>query len=397
MAAFCPAPDPDLGLVRGMLGSVDCNVQALAQAGYGALSRPGSPMEAALVILLTLYIAVMGLRLMLGLGSLRVGEWTLAALKIGAILALATQWPTYQHLVFGVLVNGPEQLGTSILKGLDPAAGSFAADPLLGLQAAYDELQQSAQYYSQHASPQTSPLQGGMGFSAMGLTLSAMLLLLNTLGALLVAKIVLALLLALGPVFIAMMLFDSTRGLFEGWLRAAAGFALVPLVSILGLVVQLTILEPQILQLADMRGQSQVNPGLVNGIVLLCLIFTLVTAALMIAIAVIALGFRLPSPGRSASATDRREPARSASAPAEPVPLAGQPERAARIALAAAALDRRDERTALGEEPARSRFAMAVAGGAATYAETVSGRGLALGQRRTAQPRRAASNQRRDT
>ena len=39
----------------------------------------------------------------------------------------------------------------------------------------------------------------------------------------------LAFLLAIGPIFIGMLLFDQTRGLFEGWVRATFSFAMAPL------------------------------------------------------------------------------------------------------------------------------------------------------------------------
>ena len=74
-------------------------------------------------------------------------------------------------------------------------------------------------------------------------------MLFTTLGVVLAAKIVLGLLLALGPVFVAFLLFDSTRGVFEGWLRAALAFAFMPLFATLALVLQLTLLEPYLLAL----------------------------------------------------------------------------------------------------------------------------------------------------
>ena len=42
----------------------------------------------------------------------------------------------------------------------------------------------------------------------------------------------LAALLIIGPVFIVLALFEGTRGLFEGWLKSVAMFALVPLLTV---------------------------------------------------------------------------------------------------------------------------------------------------------------------
>jgi type IV secretion system protein VirB6 len=399
MAYSCAAPDSDLGLVQSLLGSVDCNVQTLAQAGYGALASPGSPVAEALTIVLTLYIAIMGLRLMLGLEPLRIGAVTVTALKIGVILALATNWPTYQRLVFDTLVKGPEQLGALIMHGLQPPSDSLAANPFAGLQAAYDEMQKSAVFYGQKSTPAASPLMGGSGFAAMALTISAMLMLLETLGALLAAKIVLALLLAAGPVFVTLLLFPVTRGLFEGWLRATLAFAFVPLLAILGLVVQLIMMEPQLMRLADNRALNVMDPSIPSAVFLLSLIFTLVSACLMIAVGVIAFSFRLPRGDREPAvpASPVRAETSGIAAPPQPaqaVPVSAPP-RAAQVALAAAAPDRRDSRESAASAAYPALAAMA-AGSTGRQMDVLRARAPDPRQRRSAAPRRAASHQRRD-
>jgi type IV secretion system protein VirB6 len=47
-----------------------------------------------------------------------------------------------------------------------------------------------------------------------------------------VCRLALAALLIIGPVFIVLALFEGTRGLFEGWLKSVAMFALVPLLTV---------------------------------------------------------------------------------------------------------------------------------------------------------------------
>ena len=135
MAGVCTAPQPDEGLVQGLLGSVDCNVRAMAEAGYGALAQPNSPLAPALTAMLTLYIAFVGYRLLVGRAPLRIGELTITVLKFGAVLALATNWPTYRDLVFQTLFRGPEQLAASLMAAVQR--------PILALEIA-DELAQVA-------------------------------------------------------------------------------------------------------------------------------------------------------------------------------------------------------------------------------------------------------------
>ncbi|MES9903248.1 MAG: type IV secretion system protein [Sedimenticola sp.] len=45
------------------------------------------------------------------------------------------------------------------------------------------------------------------------------------------SKIAVAVLLSLSPIFIAFLMFKSTRGLFEGWLRQLINFAIIPLLT----------------------------------------------------------------------------------------------------------------------------------------------------------------------
>ncbi|WP_309646686.1 type IV secretion system protein [Phenylobacterium sp.] len=401
MAGFCPVPDTDAGLVQGLLTSVDCNVLGMVETGYATLARPDSPVAAALTILLTLYVAVLGFRLMIGRSPLRIGDLTLTFLKIGVVLALATNWPTYQQLVFDTLFRGPEQLASGMMEAIQPAGSIFRRNPFDALQIAYDEMQRSAAFFAQRVVGQVSPLQGGTGFGALALNVSALTLLMTSLGAVLTAKIVLGMLLALGPVFVAFLLFDATRGLFEGWLRASVAFAIAPLLGILGLVGQLTLIEPHLIRLADQRGQGVVDLAPAIAIFMLCLVFAAVALAGALAVGVIATGFKLPWRDPAVAPDPGRRDASPATASAL---IAGAPDRrsgfeppsrAATVVAAAAALDRRDSRAL--EDVAGPRRAVNASRLGETASETRLVSPISQTYRRSAQPRRAASSLRRDT
>jgi type IV secretion system protein VirB6 len=369
----------------------------MSEAGYGALSTANSPMTAVLTLMLTIYIAFIGYRLLIGRTPLRVGDLTISALKIGAIFALATSWPTYQQVVFDTLFRGPEQLADAMMGALQPSGPATRADAFASLQAAYDELQRSAAYFTQHSLSTASPLQGGNAWAALALNTSALLMLLTNLGAVLAAKIVLGLLLGLGPLFVVMLLFEATRGVFEGWLRAAIGFALAPLLAILGLVVQLTLIGPDLARLADLRSQGLVDLAPANSIFLLTLISTGVSLALAIAVGIIAVSLRIPrltaavtapgaAPGASV-ATFTQEARLGRAAVAEP--------RARAVAAAALAMERREARSAAaaGEAPRRIAFGTARP---EIAAPTPAFSPLGQSYRRATAPRQAASSLRRD-
>lgn len=400
--AFCNQPAPDIGMVKGLLFSVDCNVQSMTEASYGALSQPNSPMAAALTILLTLYIGFMGFRLLIGRAPMRVGDLTVSVLKIGAVLALATNWPTYQQVVFDVLFRGPEQLAAIMLRTIPAAAAESDGDVFATLQLVYDRLQVSANQFSQSGLGIISPLQGGTGFAALSLNAAAQILLLSTLGVVLAAKIVLGLLLGLGPVFIALLLFEATHGLFVGWLRAALAFALAPLAAIVGLALQLLLIVPELDRLQESMGQTQVAQASANAILLLSLICAGVSGALLIATGVIAASLRIRSHGPMAAASREVVGATSREAGSEqPIwrsaALSAQDpmqSRALAIANAASAMERRE--VAVGSsDPTAPRARINIASQPAAAPSQAEARMGQAGRRR-AQPVRRASNLRRD-
>lgn len=380
MAGVCHAPGPEDPLVRSLLGVVDCNVRDLVHSGYSAIFQANSPFAGLLTTLLTLYVAFMGYRLITGRTQLRVTDFALNAVKLGGVLALATQWDTYQTLVYGFLFQGPQQLATAMLAAIQPDALSQHGDVFDGLQAAFDALSNFGAGYASHSPTAVSPLLGGAGFGAFMLTSSASILLLSSLGVLLAAKIVLGLLLAMGPIFIALLLFDSTRGVFEGWMRASIAFAFAPLAATLLLGLALVMLEPSLRQMEELQKQHVYTLGPVYGVMMLILVFAGVSLGALIAGGMIASGFRLPSLGQG-------EPARDAAAGQAPrVTILDQP-RAARVAAAATALDRRDSSSSFSATQSierRTTLANSPERGTRDQAEPAR-----LGQqaRRTARPR----------
>jgi len=95
-------------------------------------------------------------------------------------------------------------------------------------------------------------------FSPEGiLWMGAMLFLLGTVGVPAKARIGLAVLVALGPIFVVMALFNGTRGLFTGWLKGVVMLALTPLFAVLGGGVMLELAVPILATLSASPGQVE--------------------------------------------------------------------------------------------------------------------------------------------
>jgi type IV secretion system protein VirB6 len=121
-------------------------------------------------------------------------------------------------------------------------------------------------------------------------------------GALAALRLIAGVLLALGPFFFAFLLFDGTRGLFEGWLRVLAGTALGALGTTIALGVELAFLEPRLAYLISLRTAGYAIPGAAVELMVITLIFTLALVAMLGAAARVAYGFRFPSSWRLAPA-----------------------------------------------------------------------------------------------
>ena len=112
--AKCAAINATAGSAETMVNTVDCYMQSTVQAGYANLLGPGSVFGYALTIALTIYVAIVGYRLIFGRSTLSMGEMAPRMLLIGAVLALTSNWATYQMLVYDVLTDGPQEIVSAI-------------------------------------------------------------------------------------------------------------------------------------------------------------------------------------------------------------------------------------------------------------------------------------------
>jgi type IV secretion system protein VirB6 len=294
----CPA-SADLGLVHGLVESVDCHIHTFVQGAYSDLVGPGTMFATVFTGLLTIYIALIGYQLLLGRGGLRLTEMPVIALKVGLILAFLTSWAAYQTVVYDLLFDGPRTLMYSLLQPMT-AQGGFDGDVYGGIERAYADLSEAATVYGSMASPNANILQGGPMLGAGILWLSAGTMLMSTLGVILAAKIVLGFLLAVGPVFIGLFLFDQTRGFFDGWLRVTVGFALAPLAASVFAAGMLLMLGPFVSALLENAQARVFDMGAIMTVALVVAVFAVVMAQVLRLGAGIAAGFTSNITGRGA-------------------------------------------------------------------------------------------------
>ena len=289
----CPAVPPSAGLIGSMTGYIDCQAQMLGSGAWQALATPGSTLMIVLTGFLTILIGLIGYNLLLG-QSMTVRGGTLAFVKIGAVFALATSWPAYRALVYDLVTAGPGQLVAEI----GPRAGVVGSDGTL-----VQRLDLADQAMAQLAilgpgnppagtNAQLPPAPFG-GFDAFALGGSRILFELTAVASLGLVRIVAGLMLALGPFFIAFLMFENTRSLFEGWIRVLGGAALAAVGVSIALGLELALLEPWLGNVLARRMAGEALPTLSTELFVIACLFAIITAAALYGCARVIGAFRL--------------------------------------------------------------------------------------------------------
>jgi len=360
------------GYLRGMLDFVDCQAQTLGAQGYQALAAPGSAVSLLLTILLTLFVAIQGYRMLLG-QTPTVREGVLAVAKIGIVLALATSWPAFRTLFYDTVLHAPAELAASIGQpaGLPGAEGglvdrlenvdfSLVALDNLGIGSVEGDPPRGAM--ADGAAPPEAIGRSARRFDPTALGLARTVFLSATIASFAAVRLVAGLLLGLGPLFIAFLLFDATRGIFVAWLRGLLAAVLGATGTAIVLGLELALIEPWLSDLLDRRSTQFSIAGAPIELMVTFVVFSAVLLATLIATSRLAAGLALRSTlGRVSERLlrgfqiqDRTLPRREGNAA---IPLE-QRTRAATVADAVAAAQRREiQRTEIAgispERPSR--------------------------------------------
>ncbi|KQM18947.1 type IV secretion system protein [Novosphingobium sp. Leaf2] len=242
------------GGVAPALRAVDCVANEMAASAFGRMFGAGGAMGPVLTILLTLYIAFFAFSLLTGRSSLGISALSPRMLRLGVVLTFATSWIAYQGVVWNLAIGGPDWIA-GLLMGAKGSATQLFGDRIdIVFQAINDISEATSKAGGAEAA---QPAAGGAAVAAVAakgagglftpesvMWMGALLLLLGTVGVLLTARIALAVLLAIGPIFVVMALFGGTRGLTAGWLRGVVLTAVTPLFVVLGGGITLELLVP---------------------------------------------------------------------------------------------------------------------------------------------------------
>lgn len=212
------------GVVQQLLTQCDQLTHHFVFNAYAALV---SALAAPLALAITLSIALLGLSISQGWIKPEIGMFTKYGLRIGFVYAFAASWTVFSHYVYSGLTNGPGEITTVLISTLHvPFHGSNVNDALQNALNMVNDISDGLWGLGGIKPRLFSILAFALGLIMCGIALAEII----------IAKISLAILLALAPLIIPMHLFESTRRIFDKWMGASVGFALLPIFVIAALV-----------------------------------------------------------------------------------------------------------------------------------------------------------------
>jgi type IV secretion system protein VirB6 len=234
-------------------------------------ARLAALLEPAVVTAATLYVMALGYLHLMG----QVEEPLTAALKRVAMIALVMGVGLHLWLFNTVIVDtfyqAPASLAAAMIGGTDPVGT---------LDAIWD----SGGTVANNLWDKAGSLLSDPGFYLAGAVVWCLMGALCVYAMFLIAlsSIALAVLLALGPLFIAMLFFAATRRLFSAWIAQLTNYALITLLTVMVAALLLRVVQSYAAQTAA-RGAAILTVDALNMLLVALLVFLVMRQIMPIA------------------------------------------------------------------------------------------------------------------
>lgn len=234
-------------------------------------ARLASVLEPAIVTLATVYVMVWGYLHLTGGIEEPLATGLKRIVTLAVVLGAALHLWLYNTLIVDTFYDAPAQLAAAVIGASDPvgtidaiwAQGGAVAGTLWG-----------------HG----GNMLGDMGFYLAGAVVWFLVGLLCVYAMFLIAlsSIALAVLLALGPLFVTALLFESTRRFFSAWIAQLANYALITILTVMIAALLLRVVESYAAQTAA-RGSAILTVDALNMVLVVALVLLILRQVMPIA------------------------------------------------------------------------------------------------------------------
>ena len=236
-------------------------------------ARVAAALEPAVITLGTLYLMAWGYLQLTG----RIEEPIVAGLRrivsLALVFGVALRLWLYNSVIVDTFYNAPAQFAATVIG---------ATDPVQTIDAIWDRGGSVAGFLW----GQGGVLHGDFGFyvAALAVWLLMGLLCVYTMFLIALSSVALAVLLALGPVFIVMLLFESTRRYFLAWIGQLLNYALITILTVMAAALLLRIVQSYAAQTAA-RGSAILTVDALNMLLVSTLVLLFMRQVMPIAAA----------------------------------------------------------------------------------------------------------------
>ncbi|MGO9947700.1 MAG: type IV secretion system protein [Steroidobacteraceae bacterium] len=242
-------------------------------AGYigDNTARLAGILEPAVVTLATIYVMAWGYLHLMG----KIDEPFDTGLKrialIALVLGVGLRLWLYNTVIVDTFYNAPAQLAAAMVG---------ANDPVGTIDAIWD----SGGIVAGNLWDKGGLWKGDFGFYLAGAVVWCLMGVLCVYAMFLIAlsSIALAVLLALGPLFIGLLFFDATRRFFSAWIAQLANYALITLLTVMVAALLLHVVQSYAAQTAA-RGSAILTVDALNMMLIAVLVFLVLRQVMPIA------------------------------------------------------------------------------------------------------------------
>jgi type IV secretion system protein VirB6 len=238
-------------------------------------ARLAGVLEPAVLTLATIYVMAWGYLHLMG----KITEPFETGLKrialIALILGVGLRLWLYNTVIVDTFYNAPAELAAAIVG---------AGDPVGTIDAIWDSGGTVAGNLWDRGGGAAGVLSGGLGFYLAGGIVWCLIgvLCVYTMFLIALSSIALAVLLALGPLFIALLFFDATRRFFSAWMSQLANYALITVLTVMVAALLLRIVQTYAAQTAA-RGSAILTVDALNMLLIALLVFLVLRQVMPIA------------------------------------------------------------------------------------------------------------------
>ena len=234
-------------------------------------ARLAGVLEPAVVTFATLYVMVWGYLHLTG----KIDEPLLTGLKriclLALVMGLGLRLWLYNTVIVDTFYTAPAQLAAAVIGSKDPVG-------------TIDAIWENGGTVAGNLWDKGGILTGDFGFYLAGAVVWSLIGILCVYAMFLIAlsSIALAVLLALGPLFIASLLFDATRRFFSAWIAQLATYGLITVLTVMIAALLLQVVQSYATQTAA-RGAAILTVDALHMVLIAVLVFLIMRQVMPIA------------------------------------------------------------------------------------------------------------------